>query len=265
MYPIGTKFNTEITARDLKTLALLYATVPDVTNVPLSNSEMSNLFTTSEILSTLNTPVTNDTKNLDEVVANDISTHLALAEQYRRRAEYEKASKEYQAVAQMKSDRRAKSEVYYEIAVMYPGKVRGVKYYKDTYRVPYPNTLYTYSVLNGVVQSKHCFAVIDDVITPETVLYRFPFGNVGSMGSMCYGNIHLPDCTELSSIDTLVELFLSGDVNDDLYHPSDTAKNCKQFELYQFLEGKKKFPTKILVKDTEYGVKKEIRFKNIWK
>ena len=119
MYPIGTKFNTEITARDLKTLALLYATVPDVTNVPLSNSEMSNLFTTSEILSTLNTPVTNDTKNLDEVVANDISTHLALAEQYRRRAEYEKASKEYQAVAQMKSDRRAKSEVYYEIAVMY--------------------------------------------------------------------------------------------------------------------------------------------------
>lgn len=157
------------------------------------------------------------------------------------------------------------SQGNYEIAVMYPGKVRGVKYYKDTYRVPYPNTLYTYNVLKGVVQSKHCFAVIDDVITPETVLYRFPFGNVGSMGSMCYGNIHLPDCTELSSIDTLVELFLSGDVNDDLYQASDTAKNCKQFELYQFLQGKKKFPTKILVKDTDYGVKKEIRFKDIWK
>ena len=119
MYPIGTKFNTEITTRDLKTLALLYSVKPDATNVPLTADEQSNLFTVSGILSTLNVPVNNDTKNLDQVVANDIATHLALAEQYRRRAEYDKAAKEYQAVAQMKSDRRSKSEVYYEIAVMY--------------------------------------------------------------------------------------------------------------------------------------------------
>lgn len=119
MYPIGTKFNTEITRRDLKTLALVYSVKPDVTNVPLTSEEQARLYTVSEILNTLNVPVTNDTKNLDEVVANDIDTHLALAEQYRRRAEYDKAAREYQAVAQMKSDRRSKSEVYYEVAVMY--------------------------------------------------------------------------------------------------------------------------------------------------
>jgi len=119
MYPIGTKFNTEITTRDLKTLALVYSVKPDVTNVPLSAAEQSQLFTVSEVLNTLNVPVTNDTKNLDEIVASDIATHLALAEQYRRRAEYDKAAREYQAVAQAKSDRRSKSEVYYEIAVMY--------------------------------------------------------------------------------------------------------------------------------------------------
>ena len=119
MYPIGTKFNTEITPRDLKTLALVYSVKPDVTNVPLTTTEQSQLFTVSEVLNTLNVPVTNDTKNLDEIVAPDIATHLALAEQYRRRAEYDKAAREYQAVAQAKSDRRSKSEVYYEIAVMY--------------------------------------------------------------------------------------------------------------------------------------------------
>ena len=119
MYPIGTKFNTEITPRDLKTLALVYSVKPDITNVPLSTTEQSQLFTVSEVLNTLNVPVSKDTKNLDEVVASDISTHLALAEEYRRRAEYEKAAKEYQAVAQAKTDRRSKSEVYYEIAVMY--------------------------------------------------------------------------------------------------------------------------------------------------
>ena len=119
MYPIGTKFNTEITTRDLKTLALVYSVKPDVTNEPLTTTEMSQLFTVSEILNTLNVPITNDTKNLDEIIANDVATHLALAEQYRRRAEYDKAAREYQAVAQTKTDRRSKSEVYYEIAVMY--------------------------------------------------------------------------------------------------------------------------------------------------
>ena len=119
IYPIGTKFNTEITPRDVKTLGLLYAVVPDITNEPLTNEEKSQLFTVSEILNTLNVPVTNDTKNLDEIISNDISTHLALAEQYRRRAQYDKACKEYQAVAQMKNDARSRSEVYYEIAVMY--------------------------------------------------------------------------------------------------------------------------------------------------
>jgi len=119
MYPVGTKFNTEITTRDLKTLALVYSVKPDVTNVPLSTTEQSQLFSVSEILNTLNVPVSNSTKNLDEVVASDISTHLALAEEYRRRAEYTKAAREYQAVAQAKTDKRSKSEVYYEIAVMY--------------------------------------------------------------------------------------------------------------------------------------------------
>jgi len=119
MYPIGTKFNTEITPRDLKTLALVYSVKPDITNEPLTATEQSQLFTVSEILNTLNVPVTNDTKNLDEIVAQDVATHLALAEQYRRRAEYDKAAREYQAVAQTKTDRRSKSEVYYEIAVMY--------------------------------------------------------------------------------------------------------------------------------------------------
>ena len=118
MYPIGTKFNTEITPRDLKTLALLYSVVPDITNKPLTQEEKSQLFTASEILETLNVPV-NDETNLEEVVGGDIATHLALAEQYRKRAEYTKAAKEYQIVAQMKTDRRSKSEVYYEIAVMY--------------------------------------------------------------------------------------------------------------------------------------------------
>ena len=118
MYPIGTKFNTEITARDLKTLALLYSVIPDVTNVFPSAEEKAELFTVAEILSTLNVPV-DDNTNPDEVIAQDVETKLALAEQYRKRAEYDKAAQEYQAVALMKNDRRSKSEVYYEVAVMY--------------------------------------------------------------------------------------------------------------------------------------------------
>lgn len=118
MYPVGTKFNTDITPRDLKTLALLYAVVPDITNEPLSREERASLFTANEVLGTLNVPV-DDNTNLNEFVGTDIASHLALAEQYRKRAQYDKADKEYQIVAQSKTDSRSKSEVYYEIAVMY--------------------------------------------------------------------------------------------------------------------------------------------------
>jgi len=118
MYPVGTKFNTEITTRDLKTLALVYATIPDITNEPLSQSEKSMLFTSSEILATLNVPV-DDNTDLDSFAGGDVASHLALAEQYRNRAQYDKAAREYQIVAQSKSDARNRSEVYYEIAVMY--------------------------------------------------------------------------------------------------------------------------------------------------
>ena len=119
MYPIGTKFNTEITPRDLKTLALLYSVIPDITNKPLTAEEKADLFTVNEILSTLNVPVNDDT-NLEEVqAAGDIDVHLALAEQYRKRAEYMKAAQEYQAAASLKTDKRSKSEVYYEVAVMF--------------------------------------------------------------------------------------------------------------------------------------------------
>lgn len=118
MYPIGTKFNTEITPRDLKTLALIYSVIPDVTDTPLSTEEKAKLFTSQEVLSTLNVPV-DDNTNLNEFVGTDLASHLALAEQYRKRAEYDKAAKEYQIVAQSKNDARSKSEVYYEIAVMY--------------------------------------------------------------------------------------------------------------------------------------------------
>ena len=118
MYPIGTKFNTEITTRDLKTLALVYATVPDITNAPITQSERSMLFTAQEVLATLNVPV-DDNTNLNEYVGSDVSSHLALAEQYRKRAQYDKAAREYQIVAQSKGNDRNRSEVYYEIAVMY--------------------------------------------------------------------------------------------------------------------------------------------------
>ena len=113
MYPIGVKFNTEITPRDLKTLALLYSVVPDVTNIPLSEEEKMGLLSVSDALGTMNIPTSN------EDIASQIDSKLHLAEEYRRKAEYDKAAEEYQAVALLKEDRRSKSEVYYEVAVMY--------------------------------------------------------------------------------------------------------------------------------------------------
>lgn len=149
-------------------------------------------------------------------------------------------------------DAYVSKEGSYKVAVLYPKKKRGVKYYKDNYFVPYPNTLYIYEVKNGICQMKRCFAVRDkDIkkngISESTPLYHFPFGNVYENGNMCYGGIKMPDLKHMGNIDTLVSLFLNGGVNDDLYTPARcTTLNKKQYEVYRYLESKEVFPDKIL-------------------
>ena len=102
---------------------------------------------------------------------------------------YDPGEKPYGYVKHFASDRADT----FKIALLYPAKKRGVKYFNDTYFVPYPNVLYIYEVRKGYVQTKRCFAVKDKEIKPDTKLYRFPFGNVtGDTGSMCYGNIKFP-------------------------------------------------------------------------
>lgn len=156
---------------------------------------------------------------------------------------YDPGEKPYGYVKHFASDRADT----FKIALLYPAKKRGVKYFTDTYFVPYPNVLYIYEVRKGYVQTKRCFAVKDKEIKPDTKLYRFPFGNVtGDTGSMCYGNIKFPRLKNMSDIDKVVDLFLSGGVNDDLWH-GNISKKWKQFELFQYLENKKTFPSNLLV------------------
>ena len=50
----------------------------------------------------------------------------------------------------------------------------------------------------------------------------------------------------MSDIDKIVDLFLSGGVNDDLWY-GNISKKWKQFELFQYLENKKTFPNNLLV------------------
>lgn len=167
-------------------------------------------------------------------------------------------------------DAKIASDGTYDICVLYPKRKYGIRYYKDTYRIPYPNVLYIFSVKNSIVQSKLCFAVKDaDIrkgISDKTPLYSFPFGNVSAgSGSMCFGNIPMPKIPKMEGIDKLVQLFLNGDVNDDLYSPSScSTKNCKQFELYRYLEGKKTFPDSILVPSSEYRQGNGKTFGEVW-
>lgn len=167
-------------------------------------------------------------------------------------------------------DAKIGGEGTYDVLVLYPKKRYGVRYYKDTYRVPYPNVLYKFTVKRGVVQSKYCFAIKDSDLkkglSSKTPLYAFPFGNVSSgSGSMCFGIIKMPNMLKMAYVDNLVSLFLSGDVNDDLYSPSsNSTKNCKQFELFKFLENKKSFPDTLLCPVKAYSSAKQTKLGDVW-
>lgn len=110
------------------------------------------------------------------------------------------------------------------------------------YEVWYPNLVFFLMVRNGAITEKNCFAVKE--VVPDAELYRYPFGNVSSSGSICMGNIDID--VRKGPMAFLDEFFL-GVTNND-YYSSDCAVTQKwsQSKLLENLSKESSFPAKWL-------------------
>lgn len=136
-----------------------------------------------------------------------------------------------------------------KVVLQLPAEIRPILYYGKLYNIPFPSIVFLFETgKNRNVVNSYCFAADTDPLTQESTLYEYPFGNVYSNASICWGNISLPEIDSFSEFKKLIPLFFGAETNDDLWLSDITKSGAKtQRELIEMLSEKKVFPKEWLV------------------
>ena len=132
----------------------------------------------------------------------------------------------------------------FSILVERKAQIRKLFYEQEVYAIPFPRLLFKFVVKDGVLIDKRCAALKNDADLYDFYeTYQYPFGNVSSLGSICFGNINLPKINTMTDIDTVIDLFFEGETNDDYYtNGKCIVPHYSQKQLIMLLSKKEVFP-----------------------
>lgn len=126
-------------------------------------------------------------------------------------------------------------------AILVCAERRRIVYFNDVFEVPHPDLIFFFKVKNRKVLDSRVFAVKSELIEKDAELCCFPFGNVYSDGTICWGSNTLPDIDKPLKLEQLPYLFFDSPYNGDLY------RGEKPFRMYlKELEKMPVFPAETL-------------------
>ena len=132
----------------------------------------------------------------------------------------------------------------FKVLIVIPAGRRMLNYYGDNMEVPFPELLFSSTVVNGNQVDSRMFVINSNKLSAETKLYHYPFGNVYGDGHICWGNNVINGIKKMSDVDRIVVNFFGSETNDDLFVPSHGIRT--QRELLKKIEEEVVFPEKYL-------------------
>ncbi len=117
-----------------------------------------------------------------------------------------------------------------------------------------PKRVAFYGQLNGQVFF-NLFAVKDEVITDNTVLYTYPLGHASEFGNTCIGSAFATRAKNVKEAATLLSSFFIADNSGHMYTSTQTTLGIPFGELMQMLSEAQVFPEEIL-KPGAYNLKR---------
>lgn len=134
----------------------------------------------------------------------------------------------------------------FKVVLVYPGQKRALAYGGEHFYISFPAVAFYFEYRRGTRKEAKCFALSSDAPTSGSLLYHYPFGNVGNGGGICFGNIHLPQVNCMADTEKVVDCFFDSITNTDLYHSQNSA-GLSQGELITYVSKRKKYPKNMLV------------------
>ncbi len=136
----------------------------------------------------------------------------------------------------------------YEAVLVYKATKRQFFFCERQFILPFPALIAKIVVKEEKRRDVYLYALDRDKITDDSPLYNYPFGNVSADGKCCYGNI-VANKTPIHEVEKILDDFLLGETNGDLFYDGKVKKYTKQTDLVSSLQKLNVFPQKLLNKN----------------
>lgn len=113
--------------------------------------------------------------------------------------------------------------------------------YRDTEYLNFPIPRLVIGIrtlVSGKVIGCALGVVVDEVPTPDTIMYRYPFSNVHADGNVCTGNIVLPRYKDPLRLKYFPRYLLGLPDNDDLFEQKNNKLGLSHKQLMEHLKDK---------------------------
>lgn len=136
-----------------------------------------------------------------------------------------------------------------DIVTMLPASMQMMKYENTQYDVCMPSLVFSFHVNKGRMENTRVYTLKDEKPTDNSVLYRYPYGNVHDDGRICWGTNAFPDIHEIKRLETAMTLFIQSPCNSDLYRSEKCIgqKDVPLRDLFEQLRNVQSFPEEYFV------------------
>ncbi len=126
-----------------------------------------------------------------------------------------------------------------EVVILYQERYADINYYGTCYEhFPLPRLVFAFHcTLNGKVTRRRLGVIQDEQPRPDSVMYYYPFSNVGS-SDICTGSNPIPNYKEVRQLGSLPHYILSLPDNDDFFQAERNALNLNHRDLLEHLKDK---------------------------
>jgi hypothetical protein len=128
-----------------------------------------------------------------------------------------------------------------DICILFPRDKADITFLNTEYKdFPLPRLVFGFNINKGgrIGTCRMGIIGMDELIKPETRMYKYPFSNVSSNGVICIGNNPLPKCTSLHTLASLPYLILAIPNNLHNFQTSDNKLNLEMRALLELLINK---------------------------
>lgn len=134
------------------------------------------------------------------------------------------------------------------VAVLPAGK-QMMRYENTFYDVSIPSLVFRFEVFREKIVKTEVYAMKDEAPKNKSRLYRYPFGNVGMTGQVCWGGNKLPDIRDLKGLEEAMMLFVQSPCNSDYFRGNEYCGHAELSlrELFEKLKDEETYPDDYLV------------------